>query len=49
MRKTRAVWSKDPVQIGDMPRNSETELAYTRAEIAKNFQIKIFCLRSGMC
>jgi hypothetical protein len=46
MRKTRAVWCKDAVQIGDMLRNSETELVYRRAEIAKNFQIKICCFKT---
>jgi hypothetical protein len=41
MRKTRIVWGQDVAQIGDMPRNSETELLDRRAEMAKNFQIKI--------
>lgn len=44
--ENKAVWCKDAIQIGDMLHNSETELAYRRTEIAKNFQIKIFCFKT---
>jgi heptaprenylglyceryl phosphate synthase len=48
MRKTRALWGQDAVQIGGTLRNSETELLHRRTEIAKNFQIKIHCFRTDL-